>query len=318
VAAADTDLAFVNPRVVSWALKNGGVSRAALAGKLKVSVDQLAAWERPDSHPPFPKAQLLAKTLRIPFGYLFLPDPPSLDLPLPDFRNFDAAYRPSPNLRELLNDVMVKQDWYRDLMREQKAPKLKFVASFDLGADVADVAADIRQTLGVTSNLKAIRPEDIPALQSIREFQDFQDQLRRAAAAIEPTNNPDAYEDQMRREASTIVNAWRGTHASLGDELKSAFPDVVKSASTAKIAAMLTGVAMKPLVVAATIGIGLAIRGVQAGSRALHNRHQFLTQVEGRGGRISASPVSPRNIVLENAGSGAPQSSCCLVLPVRM
>jgi transcriptional regulator with XRE-family HTH domain len=112
VAAGDTDLAFVNPRVVTWALKNGGVSRTALAGKLKVPVEQLAAWERPDSHPTFPKAQLLAKTLRIPFGYLFLPEPPSLDLPLADFRNFDSAYRPSPNLRELLNDVMVKQDWF--------------------------------------------------------------------------------------------------------------------------------------------------------------------------------------------------------------
>jgi DNA-binding transcriptional regulator YiaG len=68
VAGADTDLVFVNPRVVSWALKNGGVSTTALAGTLKVSVEQLAAWEKPDSHPPFPKAQLLAKTLRIPFG----------------------------------------------------------------------------------------------------------------------------------------------------------------------------------------------------------------------------------------------------------
>jgi len=172
VAAADIDLAFVNPRVVSWALKNGGVSRAALAGKLKVSVDQLAAWEKPDSHPTFPKAQLLAKTLRIPFGYLFLPEPPSLELPLPDFRNFDATYRPSPNLRELLNDVLVKQDWYRDLMREQKASKLKFVGSFDLTADVGDVASGIRNTLGLT-----------PAFRS--KVKDWADHVSRLAKAAE-------------------------------------------------------------------------------------------------------------------------------------
>ena len=171
MASADTDLAFVNPRVVAWALKNGGVSRAALAGKLKVSVDQLSAWEKPDSHPPFPKAQLLAKTLRIPFGYLFLPEPPSLDLPLPDFRNFDASYRPSPNLRELLNDVMVKQDWYRDLMKDQKASKLKFVGSFDLTADVAEVASDIRKTLGLT---RAFRSK-------VKDWADHVSQLAKAA-----------------------------------------------------------------------------------------------------------------------------------------
>ena len=171
VAAVETDLAFVNPSVVAWALKNGGLSRTALAGKLKISIDQLAAWEQPGSHPPFPKAQLLAKALRIPFGYLFLPEPPSLDLPLPDFRNFDPAYRPSPNLRELLNDVMVKQDWYRDLMRDQKASKLKFVGSFDLAANVRDVASDIRKTLGLT-----------PAFRSkVKDWADHVSKLAKAA-----------------------------------------------------------------------------------------------------------------------------------------
>jgi Zn-dependent peptidase ImmA (M78 family) len=169
---AGTDLAFVNPRVVSWALKNSGVPRSALAGKLRISIDQLAAWERPGSHPPFSKAQLLARTLRIPFGYLFLPEPPSLALPLPDFRNFDASYRPSPNLRELLNDVMVKQDWYRDLMREQKASKLKFVGSFELDSGAPEVAADIRKTLGIT-----------PAFRSM--VKDWADHLSKLATAAE-------------------------------------------------------------------------------------------------------------------------------------
>jgi Zn-dependent peptidase ImmA (M78 family)/transcriptional regulator with XRE-family HTH domain len=145
--AESTDLAFVNPRVLSWALNEGGVPRATVAQKLKISPEQLASWETRGQHPPFAKAQALANVLRIPFGYLFLPEPPSLHLPLPDFRNFDQSYKPSPNLLELLNDVLVKQDWYRDLLREQKATKLKFVGSFTSNDDVTEVAGSIRETL---------------------------------------------------------------------------------------------------------------------------------------------------------------------------
>ncbi|MEP7309158.1 MAG: XRE family transcriptional regulator [Acidobacteriota bacterium] len=168
---ATNDLAFVNPRVVAWALNKGGVSRAMLAETLKVSDEQLTSWETRGAHPPFPKAQLLAKTLRIPFGYLFLPSPPSLDLPLPDFRNFDSNYSPTPNLRELLNDVMVKQDWYRDLMRDQKASKLPFVGSFGLEDDVEEVATDIRETLGLTPKFRGL----------VRDWADHITKLAKAA-----------------------------------------------------------------------------------------------------------------------------------------
>jgi Zn-dependent peptidase ImmA (M78 family)/transcriptional regulator with XRE-family HTH domain len=171
LAATSGDLAFVNPRVLTWALNKGGVSRVVLAEKLKVSTDQLASWERRGTHPSFPKAQALAQALRIPFGYFFLPDPPSLDLPLPDFRNFDAEYSPTPHLRELLNDVLVRQDWYRDLMREQRAPRLKFVGSFGVDDDVEDVAAHIRQTLGLTPRFRA----------SVKDWADHVSKLAKAA-----------------------------------------------------------------------------------------------------------------------------------------
>lgn len=131
------------------------MSRAALADKLKVSLEQLSSWEKRGSPPPFSKAQALAKAVRIPFGFLFLKEAPSLELPLPDFRNFDASYTPSANLRELLNDILVKQDWYRDYMRQQKVSKLKFVGSFSVDDDVTTVAEDIRSVIGLTPAFRA-------------------------------------------------------------------------------------------------------------------------------------------------------------------
>jgi len=155
-SAGKADVAFINPRVLTWLVDDGGVSRASVADTLKVTIDQLTSWETPGgAHPPFAKAQALAKALRIPFGYLFLSRPPNRDLPLPDFRKFDKTYKPSANLVELLNDVLVKRDWYRDYLLAQNAEQLKFAGAFSSNDSITTVADDIRDVLGLTSEFRA-------------------------------------------------------------------------------------------------------------------------------------------------------------------
>jgi Zn-dependent peptidase ImmA (M78 family)/transcriptional regulator with XRE-family HTH domain len=149
------DLAFISPPVLAWALKRSTLSRDFVAGKLKVSPEQIKEWERSDSSsPPFIKAQALAKLLHIPFGFLFLKEEPAADLPLPDFRGYDRSYRASTDLLELLNDILIKQDWYRDHVKESSSRPLTFVGSFDPDDSIADVAADIRLRLGITQQLR--------------------------------------------------------------------------------------------------------------------------------------------------------------------
>ena len=151
----EADLAFVSPAVVAWALKNSGVGRDFIADKLNVAPDTLASWGQTNGpHPPFAKAQALAKLLRLPFGFFFLKTPPAADLPLPDFRGFDNQYHPSSDLLELLNDILVKQDWYRDHRKETDSKPLKFVGSFTMSSTIFDVAANIRLQLRITQQLR--------------------------------------------------------------------------------------------------------------------------------------------------------------------
>lgn len=152
--AKTADVAFVTPSVVTWAIENSPLTRAEIAKKLKLSPDQLRSWER-GVHPPFGKAEALSKALGVPFGYLFLSEPPQVDLPLPDFRAKGHRVRPSTEFLQLLNDVLVKQDWYRDYLNESMRPaKLKFVGSFDHKSSVSAVATDIRKTLEITAALR--------------------------------------------------------------------------------------------------------------------------------------------------------------------
>jgi Zn-dependent peptidase ImmA (M78 family)/transcriptional regulator with XRE-family HTH domain len=149
------NLAFISPNVLRWALDRSPLPRETVANKLKVDKTSLSAWEtKGEAHPPFPKAQELAKILRIPFGFLFLSEPPTIELPLPDFRGRRASSTPTLELLELLNDILVKQDWYRDYARAEGLPRLPFVGSFSTRHKVADVAADIRSRLNVSDDLR--------------------------------------------------------------------------------------------------------------------------------------------------------------------
>src|SRR5689334_11992714 len=110
------DLAHITPTVLTWALNHSRLNREQIAEKLRVTSAQLASWERGIA-PPFSKAEQLASILHIPFGCFFLSSPPADSLPVADFRGKGAG-RASQELRELLNDLLVRRDWYRDFITE--------------------------------------------------------------------------------------------------------------------------------------------------------------------------------------------------------
>ena len=149
------DLAFINPAVLRWAIKRSKLSNEFIADELNVRAQDVEAWTQAGgAHPPFQKALDLAKILHVPFGFFYLKNLPSEDLPLPDFRGFNREYQPSNNLVDVLNDVLLKQDWYRDHEKESSRVALKFVGSFDLQSSIFDVASDIRRHIGITQQLR--------------------------------------------------------------------------------------------------------------------------------------------------------------------
>jgi len=98
------------------------------------------------------QAQKLAKVLQIPFGYLFLPYPPTEAIPIPDLRTIGdhQTHKISPDLREVLFDVLLKQDWYREYLNDQGIEPLPFVGRFDLETPSGAIVADIVDTLDLT------------------------------------------------------------------------------------------------------------------------------------------------------------------------
>ena len=148
--------AMINPEIVHWARERAGMAPADLAGKLKQKPEKLLEWEQGKSRPSFAQAQKLASQLRVPFGYLFLKEPPEAPLPIPDLRTVGSRVSSElgQNFRDLLNDVLLKQEWFREYQIENGNGKVDFIGRCSLNDDPARVAEDIARTLKVTATVR--------------------------------------------------------------------------------------------------------------------------------------------------------------------
>jgi len=149
--------AFITPKVARWARERVGLSHSQLADSLGADPQEIEAWERGETRPPFGKAQDLAKTLKVPFGFLFLSEPPPAKTPIPDLRTVveGRTAKLSPDFLELLNDVLVKHEWYREYLEEREAEKLPFVGKFRIADGIGRVSADLSSFLSVEQSRRA-------------------------------------------------------------------------------------------------------------------------------------------------------------------
>lgn len=153
--------AFINPSILTWSRERAGLTAEDVAKKMPTKPDRVLEWEAGESKPTFKQAQHWASIAHVPFGFLFLKEPPAESLPLPDLRTFGgiAPERPSLNLLDTVKDVQRKQDWYLEYLQDQGSEALQFVGRFTTRAPVKEVVADIRQTLGVDPDASRLNYE---------------------------------------------------------------------------------------------------------------------------------------------------------------
>ncbi len=136
----------IEPRMLRWACERARIEPAALAKRIR----QLPAWERGEKQPTLKQLEAFAKATHTPVGYLFLPEPPEEQVPIPDFRTIagQTVERPSPDLLDTLYLCQQRQAWYRDFALMEGERRLEFVGSVQQNNDVEAVAAGIRGALG--------------------------------------------------------------------------------------------------------------------------------------------------------------------------
>ena len=127
------DLAYVSPVTVRWAIQRAETTPEELARRLgNVKPSQILGWSRGELPPRFSQAERLADKLRIPLAVLFMEKPPALKIPIPDLRTVANTEKATPSLEflDVLNDALIKQQWYRSYQEDQESSILPFVEVF--------------------------------------------------------------------------------------------------------------------------------------------------------------------------------------------
>lgn len=159
--------AFVNPKMLTWARERSGFTVSVMAkkiGKTSQWVDELEAGER---RMTFNQAQLFADKAYVPFGYLFLQQPPIDDLPIPDLRSINGAQpaQPSAELIDIVKIILQRQEWFKEFLLSQFFEVNEYVGRSKLSDSASEIVKDIRKVL------------DVPLYPNRGKFEDYYREL---------------------------------------------------------------------------------------------------------------------------------------------
>jgi Zn-dependent peptidase ImmA (M78 family)/DNA-binding XRE family transcriptional regulator len=156
--------ALITPSVFVWARERAEMSLDDLANTLKIHAEKIKKWELGENKPTFLQAQKIAKIFQIPFGYLFLQTPPEDKLPIPDLRTFrnHPIGELSPEFKSLLNDILLKQKWYKDYILENDGDEKFFLQRFTINSDKKEIINNIKEILNLENYIgKSVKKEDL-------------------------------------------------------------------------------------------------------------------------------------------------------------
>lgn len=136
---------LVKGEMLRWARKRARLTHGELAKGFK----NLPQWENEDKNPTFVQLENFAKKVHVPFGYLFLNEPPDEKLPIRDFRTISGEVIAKPSV-DLIDTVYIseqRQYWYRNYCSQTELPKLTFVGSKTVADPPLEVAQEISKEL---------------------------------------------------------------------------------------------------------------------------------------------------------------------------
>ena len=151
--------------VLRWAAQRARLHDDDLAARFS----KWPLWLSGDAQPTLKQLEDFARLTHTPFGYFFLPRPPELALPIPDFRTLrdEVLAEPSSDLLDTLYLCLQRQEWYRDHARLHGLPALAFVGSVNVQAAPGTAAQHLRETLGLSAETRRQLPSWTEALRQL-------------------------------------------------------------------------------------------------------------------------------------------------------
>lgn len=138
----------INSNMFTWAIARAGYDLSDFA----IKFPKIQDWLDQKKKPTVKQLEAFSKKVHLPFGYLFLPEPPKESLPIPFFRtNNGGQHHVSINVYDTILLMQQRQDWLREYLIENDVQPLPFVGKFQHSENYNEIVADIRNTLGLNN-----------------------------------------------------------------------------------------------------------------------------------------------------------------------
>lgn len=146
--------ANINTAMLTWARERSGCSASDFARKLMIDEERLLKWESGEQTLTFNQAMQFADKAHVPFGYLFLLNPPVETLLISDLRTVEGkpVNRPSAELLDIVKLMLQRQEWYREYLKQQFIEPNPYVGRFSVQDDVKTIVESIRKVLNLASH----------------------------------------------------------------------------------------------------------------------------------------------------------------------
>jgi Zn-dependent peptidase ImmA (M78 family) len=138
----------IKPDIITWAIQRAGYELQDFATKFPSVTD----WLEDRKQPTVKQLEKFSHKVHLPFGYIFLAEPPTERLPIPFFRT-DQRGRVNENVSVNVYDTIMlmqqRQGWLRDYLKDNEYETLPFVSKYINNQNINEIVADIRRVLGL-------------------------------------------------------------------------------------------------------------------------------------------------------------------------
>jgi len=134
--------------MLTWAISRAGFELSEFVSKFP----KVGDWLEKKKKPTVKQLEEFSNRVHIPFGYLFLNEPPQEQLPIPFFRTGTSQTNEvSINVYDTILLIQRRQEWLSSYLRENDFERLPFVGRARSNNSYVEIVEDIRRTLQLDS-----------------------------------------------------------------------------------------------------------------------------------------------------------------------
>ncbi len=139
----------IDANMLTWAITRAGFDVSIFTE----AHPKVHNWIEGTEQPTVKQLEDFSKKVFLPFGFLFLPEPPEEELPIPYFRSQGTGQGDvSINVYDTIQLILQRQEWLSEYLQDSGLENLPFIGSQKDNTNHIEIANSIRSYLGLSED----------------------------------------------------------------------------------------------------------------------------------------------------------------------